>query len=53
MFVGKKDDLGTPALGQWTAERLTSINPHYFELDNWDHSTFSIGKDMSYFEKVL
>lgn len=52
MFVGKKDDLGTPALGQWTKNQLKNT-VHYVELDNWDHSSFSIGKDMSYFEEVL
>jgi len=49
MFVGKQDDLATPEVGQWTKSKLKNT-VYYKELDNWDHASFSIGKDMSYFD---
>ena len=52
MFVGKQDDLGTPEMGRWTLSKL-SVKPFYKELDNWDHTTYGIGKDVSYFDDVL
>lgn len=52
MFVGKDDELSTPGVGQWTKNNIKN-SVFYQELDNWDHSSFSIGKDMSYFEDVL
>ena len=54
LYVGKDDDLSTPEMGGWTYSQLIwSKNLHYKELDNWDHSSFSIGKDMTYFDDVL
>jgi hypothetical protein len=53
MFVGKQDPLSTPAVGAWTKERVASNLVYYKDLNNWDHGTFSVGKDMSYLEDVL
>jgi hypothetical protein len=52
MFVGKQDPLSSPAVGQWTNSQVKNT-VYYKDLDNWDHSSFSVGKDMSYFEDVL
>jgi len=53
LFVGKQDELGTPAVGAWTREKVASNLVYYKDLDDWDHYTYSVGKDMSYFEDVL
>lgn len=53
MFVGNQDELSTPAVGQWTKEKVNSTLVYYEELENWDHYTYAVGKDMSYMENVL
>ena len=53
MFVGKQDDLGTPALGRWTKERVKDVLIHYEELDNHNHFSSSVGKDMSFMTTVI
>ena len=52
MFVGKQDDLATPKDTQWARDQIkTTI--HYEELDNFDHGSFMLGKDMSFMKNVL
>ena len=52
MFVGKQDDLATPADTQWARDQIkTTI--YYEELDNFDHGSFMLGKDMSFMDTVL
>jgi hypothetical protein len=52
MFVGKQDELSTPEVGKWTNSQVKN-SVYYKDLDNWDHATYSVGNDMSYFEDVL
>ena len=52
MFVGKNDYLGPPEMGKWTRDQINST-VHYQEIDQWDHWSFTAGKNMSYFEDVL
>ena len=52
IFVGKQDELSTPAVGKWTKDQVKKT-VYYKDIDNWDHSSFSTGKDMSYFQDVL
>lgn len=52
MFVGKQDDLATPEDTQWARDQIkTTI--YYEELDQFDHGSFMLGKDMSFMERVL
>lgn len=55
MFVGTKDDIGDVLDAKWTAALLNhsgSALVHYQELEA-GHSTFMVGKDMSYLFKVV
>ena len=52
MIVGVNDEECPVKHGRWTKARVKSV-VSYREIDNFDHSSFSIGKDMSYFDKVL
>ena len=55
MFVGTKDDLGDVVDAKWTAALLNHSGPaivHYQELEA-GHTTFMVGKDMSYLNKVV
>jgi len=40
-------------MGRWTKRQLSREPVYYKELDDWDHSTYAIGYDMSYFDDVL
>ena len=51
MFVGTHDELGDPKDNQWAKSRIKTVK-YYHEM-NAGHLTFLIGKDMSYFSKVL
>lgn len=52
MFVGKQDDLATPEDTRWARDEIkTTI--YYEELDNFDHGSFMLGKDMSFMKTVL
>jgi len=53
MFVGKQDDLGTPDLGQWTFDKVKNTTVYYEEIDDHDHFTSSVGKDMSFVGDVI
>lgn len=55
MFVGTEDDLGDVTDCQWAAAEINkggSALVHYEEVDA-GHSTFMIGKDMTYFDHVF
>ena len=52
MFVGKQDALATPVDCQWAKEQLKNV-VHYKELDDFDHSCFTTGKDMTYFDEAM
>jgi CHAD domain-containing protein len=53
MFVGTQDDLGDVTDAQWARDQLnSSVMVHYQEVDA-GHSTFMIGKDMTYFDQVM
>jgi hypothetical protein len=55
MFVGTADDLGDPEDAQWARDQIDlggSALVHYEEIAA-GHSTFMIGVDMSYFDRVL
>ena len=55
MFVGTKDDLGDIWDAKGTATLLNNSGPaivHYQELEA-GHTTFMVGKDMSYLNKVV
>ena len=51
MFVGTKDDLGDVTDARWAKDQIKTVES-YVEVDA-GHSTFMIGKDMSYFSKVM
>uniref|UniRef100_A0A7S3CLY6 Uncharacterized protein n=1 Tax=Strombidium rassoulzadegani TaxID=1082188 RepID=A0A7S3CLY6_9SPIT len=53
MFVGKQDELANPTDARWARDQLKSEMAHYEEIDQFDHSSFNIGKDLSYFERVI
>lgn len=52
MFVGKQDTLATPDDCTWAKGLIQSVE-HYQEMDDFDHSCFGTGKDMSYFDKAM
>ena len=47
MFVGKQDDLANPLDTRWARSQIPSTY-HHEEIGNFDHGSFTIGKDMSY-----
>lgn len=56
MFVGSADDLGDPTDEEWAREQINAGGKsqlvHYQEIEA-GHASFIIGKDMSYFDKVM
>ena len=52
MFVGKQDDLANPIDTRWAREQIKTTQ-YYEEIDDFDHGSFTIGKDMSYLKKCL
>jgi hypothetical protein len=52
LFVGKNDELATPAVGEWTKSHLKKV-VHYQLIDNHNHDSFQAAKDMSWFQDVL
>lgn len=52
MFVGDKDPLATPMDTKWATTQLGNVI-HYEVIENFDHSTFTIGLDMSYMDRVV
>ena len=52
MFVGEDDIVGPPSEGRWTHERV-STTVFYQEIPGWDHSSYSMGKNMTYTHDML
>lgn len=52
MFVGTNDTWSVPEGAQWALERLPK-ETDYFQLEDWDHASYGLGKDMSYFDNVM
>lgn len=52
MFVGKKDGLATPSDCQWVKSQISSV-VHYNEIDDFEHGSFMVANDMSYFSEVM
>jgi hypothetical protein len=48
LFAGKYDDLATVEDARWAKEQIQSKYLNYKEIDQFDHSSFLLGKDMSY-----
>jgi len=55
MFVGLDDDLGDPTDASWARDQIQGAGTAMVAYNEVKagHSTFMIGKDMSYFSKVL
>jgi hypothetical protein len=53
MFVGTEDDLGDPVDARWGRDQLApGVLKHYEEYPG-GHLTFQVGKDFSYFNRVM
>ena len=52
MFVGKQDPLANLIDCKWAAETIKST-VHYQEIDNCDHGSYLLGKDMSFMFDVI
>jgi len=48
LFAGKYDDLATVEDARWAREQIKSKYLIYKEIDQFDHSSFLLGKNMSY-----
>jgi len=51
-FVGKQDPLANLADVKWASEQ-TPTTVHYQEIDNCDHGSYLLGKDMSFLKDVV
>ena len=52
MFVGKQDPLANLVDCKWAADTIKSTI-HYQEIDNCDHGSYLLGKDMSFMFEVI
>lgn len=52
MFVGKQDPLANLVDCKWAAETIKTT-VHYQEIDNCDHGSYLLGKDMSFMFDVI
>ena len=52
MYVGLQDDLADPVDTRLTRDKLSTLS-FYKEYNNMDHSSFGIGKDMSFMSDVI
>lgn len=52
LFVGKEDSIANPVDTRVIKDTIQSIKK-YVELDNFDHGSFMLAKDMSYLNQVL
>ena len=52
MFVGRQDVLANVIDNRWLHEKLKDVIVHYEEIDA-SHASFLVGKDMSFFERVV
>lgn len=53
LFVGEQDDLADPTDVQWLYGKLDKRVKGYKVLSNFDHYSFSVGKDMSWTKDVV
>ena len=53
MFVGQEDDLGDVTDCRWAKNQIKSEYMKHYEESPGGHATFMVGKDMSYFARVL
>lgn len=52
MFVGKQDTLANHVDCKWAASQIAST-VHYQEIDNCDHGSYLLGKDVSFMFDVI
>ena len=52
MFAGKQDALANPIDTRNVRDSIKTVKK-YMEIDNFDHGSFLLGKDMSYLEEVV
>ena len=52
MFVGDKDTWSVIDGAKWALQKLPK-DTDYFQIKDWDHMSFGVGKDMTYFNDVL
>ena len=53
MFVGAEDHFADPQDTAWAyAQIQPATRVHYEVIDNFDHGSFMLAKDMSYFDTV-
>ena len=53
MFVGKEDQIIDLESNRWVKEQLKDHLHYYEELDEFDHFSFQLASDMSYFDRVI
>jgi hypothetical protein len=53
LFVGSVDVLGDVTDERWLLANVQSTVVHYKEYEDFDHATFAIAKDMSFFQVEL
>lgn len=53
LFVGEEDDLGTPAVGKWTKNKIKKNLVYYKEIPDHDHFTSAVGYDMSFVTDII
>lgn len=53
MLVAKNDDVSNPVDARILQQSIGNAVKYYAELDEMDHSSFTIGKDMGYLSQVL
>ena len=52
LFVGKQDSLGNVIDNRWVKDQLQDNAVHYEEIEA-SHASFVVGKDMSFFDRVI
>jgi len=53
MFVGKQDPLADPMDTEWVRDTIGKMVVHYEEINDFDHSSFTMANDMSYMGTVV
>ena len=52
MFIAMQDPLVHPDDARWLRDTVKNV-VHYSEYENYDHASFTKGKDMQYLDHVL
>jgi hypothetical protein len=53
MFVGEEDPLSAPQDTAWAYSQIQpSSRVHYEEIPNFDHESFTLGKNMTYVDTI-